>query len=118
MKFYLKLICYFILLILLVICIASISILDSRVTNKLDNALWTVPAKVYARPLELAEGARINLNNLRKELEMLSYEKTVGNLQFPGEFRFKGNTLNIFLRGFENQNFFYNYNFLLELMEF
>ena len=76
MKLSLKLITYSSLFILLVICIAYVSILDSKVVNKLDGVLWTVPAKVYARPLELAEGSKIKVDALKKELEILSYEQT------------------------------------------
>ena len=61
MKLSLRLILFSSLTILLVICIAYVSILDSRVINKLEGVLWTVPAKVYARPLELAEGGNINI---------------------------------------------------------
>ena len=76
MKLSLRLILFSSLTILLVICIAYVSILDSRVINKLEGVLWTVPAKVYARPLELAEGGNINIGQLKKELEILSYEQT------------------------------------------
>ena len=78
MKLSLKLITYLSLIIFLVISIAYVSILDSKVVNKLDGVLWTVPAKVYARPLELAEGGKINVDSLKKELEILSYELTKG----------------------------------------
>ena len=74
MKLSLRLILFSSLTILLVICIAYVSILDSRVINKLEGVLWTVPAKVYARPLELAEGGNINIGQLKKELEILSYD--------------------------------------------
>ena len=76
MKLSLRLILFSSLTILLVICIAYVSILDSRVINKLEGVLWTVPAKVYARPLELAEGGNINIGQLKRELEILSYEQT------------------------------------------
>ena len=63
---------------------AVIAVIDYRVTSKLDGVLWTVPAKIYSRPLELAEGFNFNKNNLMKELEMLSYKK-VSNPQRPGQ---------------------------------
>ena len=103
MRFSLKIFIYLALLILLVICTAYVSILDSKVTNKLDGALWTVPAKVYARPLELAEGGRIHLDILKKELDILSYEKTKESPQLPGEYSFTGNSISIYVRGFEKQ---------------
>ena len=81
---------------------AVIAVIDYRVTSKLDGVLWTVPAKIYSRPLELAEGFNFNRNNLMKELEMLSYKK-VSNPQRPGQFSFSKNELKIFLRGYMDQ---------------
>ena len=103
MKLSLKLITYLSLIIFLIISIAYISILDSKVVNKLDGVLWTVPAKVYARPLELAEGGKINVDVLKKELEILSYELTKGIPDTPGEFSQSQQSVNIFIRGFGSQ---------------
>ena len=103
MKLSLKLITYLSLIIFLVISIAYVSILDSKVVNKLDGVLWTVPAKVYARPLELAEGGKINVDGLKKELEILSYELTKGIPDTPGEFSQSQRSVNIFIRGFGSQ---------------
>ena len=62
-----------ILLILLsVFVIAVVAVIDQRVTSKLDGVLWTVPAKIYSRSLEIAEGGKVNIDNLLRELEMLS----------------------------------------------
>ena len=60
---------------ILVFVAAVVALIDSRVTNKLEGVLWTVPAKVYSRTLDLAEGSRINRDNLLKELDMLSYSE-------------------------------------------
>ena len=103
MKLSLKLITYLSLIIFSVISIAYVSILDSKVVNKLDGVLWTVPAKVYARPLELAEGGKINVDGLKKELEILSYELTKGIPDTPGEFSQSQRSVNIFIRGFGSQ---------------
>ena len=103
MKLSLRLILFSSLTILLVICIAYVSILDSRVINKLEGVLWTVPAKVYARPLELAEGGNINIGQLKKELEILSYEQTKNLPNNPGEFSLNQNSASIFIRGFKGQ---------------
>jgi len=103
MKLSLKLITYLSLIIFLIISIAYVSILDSKVVNKLDGILWTVPAKVYARPLELAEGGKINVDVLKKELEILSYELTKGIPDTPGEFSQSQQSVNIFIRGFGSQ---------------
>ena len=52
------------LIIFFVISAAVVAIVDSRVTNKLEGVLWTIPAKVYSRSLDLAEGLKVNQNYL------------------------------------------------------
>ena len=104
MRYSLKLFLLILILFFIVVFIAYLSLLNSKVTNKLDSALWTVPAKIYSRPLELAEGAHINIEKILNELDLLSYEKKKV-VQEPGDFSFNNSTLTIFLRGFENQNF-------------
>ena len=76
MKISIKLLFLSFLLLLLIIIIAIFAIINSNVTNKLDGVLWTIPAKVYARPLVIAEGTKINRRNILKELFIHSYEKT------------------------------------------
>ena len=87
---------------ILVFVAAVVALIDSRVTNKLEGVLWTVPAKVYSRTLDLAEGSRINRDNLLKELDMLSYSEKKEPSR-PGEFLYRNNKLRIFLRGYEEQ---------------
>ena len=81
---------------------AVVAVIDYRVTSKLEGVLWTVPAKLYSRPMELAEGLKINKDNLVRELEMLSYEQ-VSNPDSPGQFNLTNNDLKIFLRGYQDQ---------------
>ena len=90
-----------ILLILLsVFAIAVVAVIDQRVTSKLDGVLWTVPAKIYSRSLEIAEGGKINVSNLLKELKLLSYEES-GSPINPGQFYYKKDNIKIFLRGYK-----------------
>ena len=90
------------LIIVFIISAAVVAIIDSRVTNKLEGVLWTIPAKVYSRSLDLAEGSKVNRSNLIKEFGMLSYSENK-NPSKPGEFIYKKNKLRIFLRGYEDQ---------------
>ena len=90
------------LIIFFVISAAAVAIIDSRVTNKLEGVLWTIPAKVYARSLDLAEGKKVNKSYLIRELDMLSYSENK-NPSRPGEFIYKENNLKLFLRGYEDQ---------------
>ena len=103
MKISIKFLFLSFLLLLLIIIIAIFAIINSNVTNKLDGVLWTIPAKVYARPLVIAEGTKINRRNILKELFIQSYEKT-SQPNRPGEYSYKKEILSIFLRGFDEQN--------------
>ena len=90
------------LIIVFVISTAVVAIIDSRVTNKLEGVLWTIPAKVYSRSLDLAEGSEVNKSNLLRELGMLAYSENK-NPSKPGEFIYKKNSIEIFLRGYGDQ---------------
>ena len=101
----------FISIIIFILTAAIVAVLDYRVISKLDGVLWTIPAKIYSRPLELAEGIHLNKDNLIKELEMLSYERVKNPMQ-PGEFKFSKDDLKIFLRGYLDQRSgIFNINF-------
>ena len=76
------------LVVLLIFVAALVAVIDYRVTSKLDGVLWTVPAKIYSRPLELAEGSKINVDLLKREMEMLSYISD-SKTDIPGQFFFK-----------------------------
>ena len=86
----------------IVIMLAYLELLSDRVEEKLDGILWTVPAKVYSRPLEIAEGYSVKPQYIQKELELLSYSKK-RNPEGPGEFHFEKGRLDIYLRGYEDQ---------------
>jgi len=49
--------------------------LDNLVQMKFDGKRWSVPARVYGRPLELYAGANINRQQLTAELNRLGYRK-------------------------------------------
>ena len=49
--------------------------LDAKITSTFVDKMWEVPAKVYARPLELFSGARLGADELAYELEVLGYRK-------------------------------------------
>ena len=102
MKISLRHFILFSLFLLLIILFAFISLINSKVTNKLDGVLWTVPAKVYSRQMVIAEGIEINKGMMIKELSLHSYiKKSLPNN--PGDYSFKNDSLSIFLRGHEDQ---------------
>jgi penicillin-binding protein 1B len=73
--------------------------LDALVSTTFSGRKWELPAKVYARPLELYAGRRLQADELVYELDLLGYRK-VRNPGNPGEFSRAGNTLDVYTRGF------------------
>lgn len=74
--------------------------LDARITATFTDKMWELPAKVYARPMELFAGARFGLSDVSYELELLGYRK-VTNPGQPGQFSSYRNRLEVYTRGFE-----------------
>jgi len=74
--------------------------LDDQVKTQFAGKLWALPARVFARPLELYEGQTLFADNLEKELNLLNYSKIRGNPSGTGQFSRQGNTFAIFSRGF------------------
>jgi penicillin-binding protein 1B len=74
--------------------------LDAIVRDKFEGKRWEIPAKVFARPLEIFNGARLTKDNLQQELTLLNYKKS-DSYQTPGTFVEKGSTLYIHTRGFD-----------------
>jgi len=59
---------------------------------------WSLPARVYARPLELYQGKPLSLAQLRSELEWLGYRESA--TAAPGHFTINDTTLILHSRGF------------------
>src|SRR3990167_448366 len=74
--------------------------LDAVVQEKFSGKRWTVPAKVYARPLELFVGQKLAKDDFLKELDALGYrrESTVAG---PGGISVAGNNIELHSRGFQ-----------------
>ncbi len=49
--------------------------LDRVVTREFQGRLWSIPARVYAAPLELYVGAPVSANDLEQELRRLHYRR-------------------------------------------
>ncbi len=74
-------------------------VLDRIVVSKFEGKRFSIPAKVYARPLELYEGKTLNPEQLHHELQLLNYRKVL-NIQHPGEYAQSGNQFDIYTRPF------------------
>ncbi|MBS3804738.1 MAG: penicillin-binding protein 1B [Oleiphilaceae bacterium] len=73
--------------------------LDAVVTARFEGKRFEVPSRVYARPLELYEGASVSRAGLRRELELSGYQ--AGDGVAPGSFRQAGGRFIVSTRGFD-----------------
>ena len=71
--------------------------LDHVVTREFQGRLWSVPARVFAAPLELYAGAPISANELEQELHRLHYRRG-DPASGPGIYRRTGNAFDLAAR--------------------
>jgi len=92
------------LLKLFLVCLVAAGLflvyLDARITATFTDKMWELPAKVYARPLELFAGAHLTPDDFAYELEVLGYRK-VSEARSPGQVARNRNRFDIYTRGFE-----------------
>ena len=85
----------------LIAAIAGMSVyvfyLDRSVTQQFQGRRWTLPAQVYAAPLELYVGAPLSMSDLLQELARLQYRATP-KLDRPGTYRRQADRIDIALR--------------------
>jgi penicillin-binding protein 1B len=90
-------------LVLIVVIVLSVvvywALLDRKIVDTFQTSRWSIPAKVYARPLELHEGAEINLSEFVKELSSLGYLQTQ-ILDGTGQYLIDGPSVQLWHRGF------------------
>ena len=73
--------------------------LDRLITGTFEGRRWSVPAVVYAAPLELHPGALLSRSEITTELNRLGYERRAGPPP-PGTYQYDGDSLRIHLRAF------------------
>ena len=73
---------------------------DDEVRTQFEGKRWALPARVFARPLELYEGQTLQADNLQKELQLLGYS-FVTHLVGTGQYTKKKNVFSIQTRGFK-----------------
>ncbi len=71
--------------------------LDTHIRHKFEGKRWSLPARVYARPLSLFPGADINKQDLVQELKFLNYRQ---GQNAPGTYKTVGNVVMLDTRGF------------------
>ena len=74
--------------------------LDRTITKTFEGRRWSVPAQVYAQPLELFTGIELSQEELVRELNRLGYQPSK-SLDMPGTYKRNGNRLLAHLRGFD-----------------
>lgn len=74
---------------------------DAEVRQQFEGKRWALPARVYARPLELYPNMRLNPKDFQYELESLEFHEQEEKPQQSGEFYRKGNDFYLITRSFK-----------------
>jgi penicillin-binding protein 1B len=83
----------------LLLAVPYVKKLDEQITSRFEGRRWELPARIYARPLELYIGKSISVGALEKELKQLRYSRR-DLPDKPGEYSIKNNTVTIYSRAF------------------
>ncbi|CAH0992813.1 Penicillin-binding protein 1B [Sinobacterium norvegicum] len=86
-------------LVLAVVGFAFIIFLDAQIRSTFSGKKWEIPAKVYARPLELYQGKGISQQQVITELRNAGY-RPVSKVSRPGHMAASGQRLDIYSREF------------------
>ncbi len=78
---------------------AYVAFLDFRVYREFEGKRWSLPARVYARPLELYAGLRLTADQFANELRALGY-RSVRAARRAGEVSRDGNRFQLISRPF------------------
>jgi penicillin-binding protein 1B len=73
---------------------------DEVVRKQFEGKRWALPARVFARPLELYEGQILKPDDLHKELQLLNYSY-VTHVMGTGQFKREKNVFFVQTRGFK-----------------
>ena len=94
----------FIFLVLFLVAFLALAIylvrLDSIVRERFEGQRWEIPAKVFARPLEIFKHAELQQSDLIQELKLLGY-KSANDYTKPGTYFVKANSVYVHTRGFD-----------------
>jgi penicillin-binding protein 1B len=72
------------------------------VTKKFDSARrWDLPSRVYSDAMPIVPGTRLTRDLLEPKLNHVGYREVAKRVENPGEYRFAGDDLEIFLNNFE-----------------
>lgn len=88
-----------ILLALLVVVVGYVAFLDFQVYRQFEGKRWALPARVYARPLELYAGLKLTPQQFADELRALGY-RSVSKARRPGQVARNGSRFELVSRPF------------------
>lgn len=94
-RFWLK-----ILFVLAILVAGLLLMVDAWVVSQFSGKKWSIPASVYARPLELYEGKEITVPTLIKELNALGYQAGFGAKK-AGTYVVSGRKVTVHTKGFQ-----------------
>jgi penicillin-binding protein 1B len=84
---------------LFLVAIVVVAVLDHRVTRQFEGRRWTLPARVYAQPIELYVGQALSAKRAAEELDRLGY-LAQARADRPGTYWRKGDAIGLYLRAF------------------
>ncbi|WDP89358.1 MAG: penicillin-binding protein 1B [Desulfobacter sp.] len=75
---------------------------DTLVQTRFQGRLWELPARVYARPMEVYEGMHLDSGRFEKELALMGYRRAAGEKpEAPGTYQRTGSLFRLYLRAFD-----------------
>lgn len=78
--------------------------LDMQVRELFEGRIWTVPSKVYARPLELKPNMKLDPDSFEHELGLMAYAKVKDFPQQAGQYRRWQNQFELISREFKDSD--------------
>ena len=87
-------------LVLLVLFAGWVAYLDAVVTSRFEGRRWQVPSRVYARPLELYNGASLTSDGLAWELKQVGFAPVSSDPSQAGQFERSGDRFVIYTHAF------------------
>jgi len=88
-----------VILLLLLAALIAVFSLDRRVTAQFEGRRWTLPARVYAQPIDLYVGQTLSAERLGFELDRLGY-LALRAANRPGTYRRRGQRVEVYVRAF------------------
>ena len=87
-------------LLILVASFFYLAYLDVKIISTFEGRIWQLPARVYARPLEIYQGKKLTVDKLLVELKILNYSRVTDSDLSPGQYRRYSNRFDIATRSF------------------